>query len=549
MDSTKSEKGMMSGDYQLFKELVGSAMYFAGLDEYRAMVEEKVQRATSWSRVRIVEFDPEKGGFVDRGVETPNGGSHDGFYSYDSPLIRQVSNSTGTTTRILDPASPESYERKLQKDGYRTVCLAPILPREQFSGMVAGYASADVTPRDGKILELAAEVVALSLQIFKQSHTNDLLENRVQDYHDQMIRLESLKIMGELTAGAAGDLNNILAGILGYVQLIEKKIQDPGLKKTFEEIHRTVVTGEETVRNLQEFKKIDSEVDFEPVPLHDLVGRAVQLTHSRWLDEARARSVEYRIETDVPAGLLVSGNPTALLVAVILIIFKILDSIPDGGKVIIEADESGENVQLAFSTSGQIEARGVMAELDPFMHRREGSFFSLNLSAAEEILKRHQGTLSRESVIFKGTSIVARLPALKPATLPPPREREGCIPPRKLLVVEDEPVIRQLLNDVLSEEGFSIQTAESGPDALELLGQESFDLIITDLGMPVMSGLEFSRKVRETYPRIPIVLATGWESRLDRKKLKEYNINHVVGKPFQFDKLLELLKGACAGGQ
>jgi CheY-like chemotaxis protein len=310
-----------------------------------------------------------------------------------------------------------------------------------------------------------------------------------------------------------------------------------------------VVTGEETVRNLQEFKKIDSEVDFEPVPLHDLVGRAVQLTHSRWLDEARARSVEYRIETDVPAGLLVSGNPTALLVAVILIIFKILDSIPDGGKVIIEADESGENVQLAFSTSGQIEARGVMAELDPFMHRREGSFFSLNLSAAEEILKRHQGTLSRESVIFKGTSIVARLPALKPATLPPPREREGCIPPRKLLVVEDEPVIRQLLNDVLSEEGFSIQTAESGPDALELLGQESFDLIITDLGMPVMSGLEFSRKVRETYPRIPIVLATGWESRLDRKKLKEYNINHVVGKPFQFDKLLELLKGACAGGQ
>ena len=97
-------------------------------------------------------------------------------------------------------------------------------------------------------------------------------------------------------------------------------------------------------------------------------------------------------------------------------------------------------------------------------------------------------------------------------------------------------------------EGFCVDSVESGPKGLAMLKKIDFDLIITDLGMPVMSGLDFTLRAREMQPKIPVIMATGWESRIDRKKLKDYKIDHVVGKPFQFRKLIEAINSLLCSG-
>ncbi len=533
--------------FQLIKELIGSAMYFANIHEYKSLVEDKVQKQTCWDRVHIIEFDPDKKSFVDYSPEGIADKPTRIFYSFESPFIRQMISSTGYYRKELTEESPENFEKKLAKDGYSSLCICPVLPREHFAGVVMGIVqdSSQVTTSDCRILELTAEVVALATQIFRSNRQNSHLNQKVLDYHDQMIRLESLKIMGELTAGAAGDLNNILAGVIGSLQLMEDRIEDQEIRDIIRAVQESARAGKETVRNLQEFKKVDTQQDHQVIPLKELVERAVQLTHSKWLDEAMARSVEYRIETDIPVEMNVSGNPTALLVAIILIIFKQIEGIPDGGKITIEAVPVQGMIHMAFRADLAQGPEGILADLDPFIHRSEGSQFSLNLSAAREILRRHNGGFAQESVIGTGTRIRIQLPlhSLDDRTdsdrnnIPPvscPRARGA-----RILVVEDEPVVRQLLEDMLEVEGFLVESAENGPAGLDMITKASYDLIITDLGMPVMSGLDFTLRVRHILPDIPIIMATGWESRLDRKKLKEYKINHVVGKPFQFRKLIE----------
>ena len=401
-----------SENFHLIKELIGSAMYFASTYEYRLMVEDKVQKNTGWDKVQIVEFDSEKKNFVDHSPEGIGGILLKDFYPYESPFIQQMISSTGSYIRNLTGDKLEHYELKLMNEGFSTLCLSPILPREHFAGVVMGLArdKENLKKSDFQILEIAAEVVALATQIFRGNRLNTNLNQKVEDYHDQMIRLESLKIMGELTAGAAGDLNNILTGVLGSLELIGDEIEDPEMQEILQAVEQSVKSGKETVQNLQEFKKVDTDQDYQVITVQELIERAIQLTHSKWLDEAMARSVEYKIETDIARELSILGNPTALLVATILIIFKQIERIPVGGKITIEAVPVGETAQITFRANLAAGPEGILTDLDPFIHRREGSQFSLNLSAAEEILRRHQGTFTQESIIGTGTTIRIKLP-------------------------------------------------------------------------------------------------------------------------------------------
>lgn len=119
------------------------------------------------------------------------------------------------------------------------------------------------------------------------------------------------------------------------------------------------------------------------------------------------------------------------------------------------------------------------------------------------------------------------------------------IPPaekRKVLIVDDQPIITDLLVDILKRMGYSSEVALGGKDGLKIFSKESFDLVITDLGMPDISGWEVSKSVKMQNPSVPVILITGWGVESDPHKVKDSGVDFVINKPFQIDQLGRIIK-------
>jgi len=117
----------------------------------------------------------------------------------------------------------------------------------------------------------------------------------------------------------------------------------------------------------------------------------------------------------------------------------------------------------------------------------------------------------------------------------------------RVLVIDDEEDIRRLLADILTSGGHVVSSASNGIEALEILKEENFDLVLTDLEMPGMSGWEIARSIKKVAPETMIALITGWGANLDSAQLQESGIDKIVNKPFRMDQILSLAREAQVG--
>jgi CheY-like chemotaxis protein len=164
------------------------------------------------------------------------------------------------------------------------------------------------------------------------------------------------------------------------------------------------------------------------------------------------------------------------------------------------------------------------------------------MSVAYGIVTRHEGTIEVGSSLGDGTTFTLDFPACEMA--PKIRGGDGAampplVRPGRILVIDDEQPIAQLLEDALTGDGHSVEIAVSGRQGVEMAAVSDFDLVMTDLGMPDMSGWEVANKIRSTRPGVPVVLVTGWGTTLDKNEVERYGISAVVHKPFEINELLE----------
>ena len=108
----------------------------------------------------------------------------------------------------------------------------------------------------------------------------------------------------------------------------------------------------------------------------------------------------------------------------------------------------------------------------------------------------------------------------------------------KILIVEDEEDVRQLLSDILTSGEHEVEVAANGTEGIKMFEQGSFDMVFTDLGMPDMSGWEVAKKIKDINGKVPIVLVTGWNVEIQDDKKKNYDVNIVIQKPFQVNQVL-----------
>lgn len=356
-----------------------------------------------------------------------------------------------------------------------------------------------------------------------------------------LVRGETLRAMGQLSSGMAHHLNNLFAVVLGRVELLLGKVEEAGVRRSLEIIQRTAQDGAEVVRRVQRFSRVQPVSDAVAVDLNQLVQEVVELTRPRWQDEAQLHGS--RIEVVVEPGVIgaAAGEPAPLREVLMNLLLNAADSIQQAGRITLKTWTADERVYCSISDTGAGMPEEVRRRaLEPFFTTKGPKATGLGLSVAYGTVQRYGGTLTVESVEGHGTTVEVSLPGASPAAQV---ARKSAGPgaaatlPLRILVIDDEQSVRTTLAEMLEEQGHSVTQAPGGREGLSYLASnpELVDVVISDLGMPDMTGWDVAREIQGKWPRLPVGLITGWgETEITQEE--PGRVNFVITKPF--DKAL-----------
>jgi signal transduction histidine kinase len=354
----------------------------------------------------------------------------------------------------------------------------------------------------------------------------------------QIIASERLNALGQMAAGVAHDFNNLLNGILGRTQLLIQQVRAknpiPPMEEELKWIEQLAVEGGEIIKRIQEFTGLRKDTAFVSTDINQVIRNAVEMTRPKWRDqvEAEGRWVEIRYELgDLPT---TSAAPHDLMQVFGNLIFNAVEAMPQGGKLILRTGVEGEQITIQIVDEGIGMTGETQKQIfEPFFTTKPKGK-GLGLSIVYGIIGRHGGTIAVESEVGRGTTFTIRLPvvSLKPAVAPPPEPEETPAPaPARILLIEDNDQNRLLFQKILQQERHTVTAASTGQEGMDLFANGEFDLVITDLSMPGLSGLGVAEGVKKKSPKTPVILLSGWGIQQQDEEAKRRGIDLILSKP------------------
>jgi signal transduction histidine kinase/ActR/RegA family two-component response regulator len=404
----------------------------------------------------------------------------------------------------------------------------------------------EATAAAAKAEEAAAHAAEAERHVAELSHYIAEQE-RIREQYSQ---IEKMSALGELASGVAHDFNNTLAGILGRAQLLLGTRDLEKIDKGLNLMIKTAKDGARTIKRIQDFARQRRDHDFDLVDMGQLLLDVGEITRPRWKDWAEANNVHISLNLQVHCTALIMGDESELREVLVNMVFNAVDAMPRGGTLTLGVEEAGDVVNVFVRDTGIGMPEDVRLRVfDPFFTTKGKAGMGLGLAVSYGIIRRHEGIVEVESEVDLGTSFCIRLPITKaPANSRPAGELSRItISPApatalRILVVDDEEHVRELLRDILETEGCEVRLAQSAPEALSIFEKEDFDAIFTDVGMAGMNGWELSRAVRQRHSTIPVAVITGWGEAVGSHERVAARVDWVVAKPFDTPSIIEIAR-------
>jgi PAS domain S-box-containing protein len=364
-----------------------------------------------------------------------------------------------------------------------------------------------------------------------------------KEERERAARADKLRALGQLASGVAHDFNNSLAAILGRAQLLRRQTNDDALVRNLDIIQTAAEDAAATVRRIQTFARKAPAKEFEMLDVRRLLVDAVEITRTRWENEARLRGLDYQVELDASVAQNTSGSASELREVFVNLIVNAVDAMPGGGKISISCVREGDRLHLRFADTGTGMPEDVQQKIfEPFFTTKGAQGTGLGLSVSYSIIERHEGSIKVDSEQGRGTVFTIYLPVCEVETTP---VEESPIPveasPLSILVIDDEVSVRETLADMLGALNHQVELATGGQEALRILAAADFDLVFTDLAMPDMDGWETAREIRKRWPEMNIVLVTGYGPGTLPPAGEDHLVNGIIGKPFDFAQVIQAI--------
>ncbi|MCC7370822.1 MAG: response regulator [Chloroflexi bacterium] len=364
---------------------------------------------------------------------------------------------------------------------------------------------------------------------------------------------EKLRVLGQLAGGVAHDLNQSLGIISGYCELATREIdrEVPDLVAVVDHLHlvsRAAQDGGATVRRLLTFARGGAAGEPERIDVAQLLSDVAKLTAPRWRDLTQCEGRPVTLTVEAAGDVHVRGASSSLREAVLNLVLNALDALPTGGTISLGAARVTDTVEIRVADSGI----GMPADLqtrifEPFFTTKGERGTGLGLAMVQSIVEHHSGRLSVASAVGEGTVFTIHLPADDDPERPAlPVLARRPLAALRVLAVDDEQPLVQLVAALLRPHGHQVVTARSGEAALEVARNRQFDLVISDLGMgDGINGWELAEALSSLQPELVFVLATGWGAEIDEADARQRGVHAVLAKPFrgrQLEQLLERLQ-------
>jgi PAS domain S-box-containing protein len=360
---------------------------------------------------------------------------------------------------------------------------------------------------------------------------------------EQLSQAEKLRAVGEMASGVAHDFNNALAAILGNTQLLLYTAQDEELKETLKIIEKVAKDSGQTVRRLQDFTRKPVPQELFKVDINSIIKDSIEITKPKWKDEAQSRGIRIEMVSNLEEIPFTSGNASELREVFSNMIFNAIEAMHGGGKVEIRTSKKRRDVFIQISDTGVGIAEEAKKRIfEPFFTTKPFTNTGLGLSMSYGIVKRFGGEIEVESKVGEGTTFTIILPIGeegKEETVDSQPIKKGR--KARILVIDDEEFVRSVLSRTLAQADHQVTLAEDGRRGVQLFKDGKFDIVLTDLGMPGMSGWEVCRMIKEVSPRTPVGMITGWGDERNRSKTEDYGLDFLISKPFDLDQILNVV--------
>jgi GAF domain-containing protein len=431
----------------------------------------------------------------------------------------------------------EEARKRLAALGSRAVLAAPLRAKGK---VIAVLSVADAEPRafsDAEVLLLQtfadqAAVAIENAQLYQEAQRAYEELSRTQS---QLVRSETLRAIGEVAAGAAHHLNNLLAVIKGRTELLLRRPSTTEIRAPLEIIRNAATDAADVVRRIRTFSRVRGSPVLESLDLNQLLHEIVELTRPRWLDDAQRRGNSIEVVFELGPVPLVAGEAAALREVLMNLLLNAIDALPAGGTVTLRTWSAGDQVACAVADTGIGMSTDVQRRaFEPFFTTKGPKSTGLGLSVNYGIIRAHGGTMAIDSAPGRGTTVSLTLPAAtRHQARPPATETEAPVAaPLRILVIDDEPAVRETISDLLRADGHEVEEVGHGRDGIaRLRSGGAFDLVITDLGMPDVTGWDVVRAARDQSPPVSIGLVTGWADDLDGRPADCPQPDFVLGKP------------------
>ncbi|MHC4874225.1 MAG: hybrid sensor histidine kinase/response regulator, partial [Planctomycetota bacterium] len=375
---------------------------------------------------------------------------------------------------------------------------------------------------------------------------------------DQLLHSSKMDAIGQLAGGVAHDFNNQLGGILGYAEILLRRVRDKDLNRYIEFIIKAANHAAALTEKLLAFAR-KQHIASSTIDIHEPLNESIALLKST-ID--RIVKVEVSLNADLTE---VIGDPSQLQSAFLNLGINASHAMPDGGIIYIDSRNvdldrnyckasefdiyPGTYIEVEIKDTGEgIPSEDLKHIFEPFFTtKKQGEGTGLGLAAVYGTVQQHKGMIEVRSVAHEGTSFHLLFPIGKavqneilPVT-PTTIHGTGCI-----LVIDDEEIMRFLCKEILQELGYKVLSAENGKIGVEVFEDniDKVDLVILDMIMPEMNGRDCFNALKKIKPDLPIIISSGFSREEDIDDIKATENVPFIKKPYSLAALSQLLKSS-----
>jgi signal transduction histidine kinase len=394
------------------------------------------------------------------------------------------------------------------------------------------------------------------------------LADAVQKAYDQLrhsqqgvVQQERLRALGQMASGIAHDINNALLPIVAYSELLATTL--PNLSESsrhqFGHISKAAEDIGHIVAGMQEFyrRRADAE-ELKPVNIDQIIEEVVELTRPRWRDLPQRHGISIHIEREeAPAPPLLLSDASELREMFTNLIFNAVDALPRGGTITfvtrtVDRPAPEEDAPPMQHLEVEVRDNGIGMDektrqrcLEPFFSTKaQRGGCGLGMAMVYGVMQRHEGRIEIVSSPGRGTCVKLTFPirTVTPCPAPAGTPPVGASRPIRILCIDDEPAVRETLNDCLKNFNYNVTLVEDGKSGVEQFRtakqeRDPYDVVITDLGMPDMDGHQVVRTIKAESPNTPVIMMTGWKTIMKEDGEIAPEVDAAVGKPLRIQEL------------